>query len=155
MSDTPLKFCQKHNTLKFWLFQIRGSGFKLPHHEQELILEKIYIGFIEFCNIYLEFNQCDEQNPKIILKTEEIKFSAKFAQEMKFHENWGNFELKIRIGADKKIIGGVKNLILDLRIWPSSILVDQESPQTEQNWIQIKPRPKTHLPARLGNLVHL
>ena len=28
---------------------------------------------------------------------EEIEFSAKFARKMKFHENWGNFELKIGI----------------------------------------------------------
>ena len=28
---------------------------------------------------------------------EEIEFSAKFAQKMKFHENRGNFKLKLNI----------------------------------------------------------
>ena len=37
------------------------------------------------------------KNPEIISKTEEIEFLAKFAKKMKFHENQGNFKLKLNI----------------------------------------------------------
>ena len=40
---------------------------------------------------------------------EEIKFSAKFAQEMKLFKNQGKFELKLSIGVVIISIKGVKN----------------------------------------------
>ena len=46
---------------------------------------------------------------------EEIEFSAKFAQKMKFHENRGNFQLKLRIRADINSNIGVKNFNLELK----------------------------------------
>ena len=49
---------------------------------------------IEIWKVDLEFNWFDEENQKILLELEEIKFLAKFAQEIKFFKNRGNFELK-------------------------------------------------------------
>lgn len=46
---------------------------------------------IETWKVDLLFNLCDEQNPKIFIETEEIKFSAKFGREMKFLKNQGMF----------------------------------------------------------------
>ena len=52
---------------------------------------------IENFRVYLASNRCDKQNPEIISKKKEIKFSGKFAQEMKFHKNGGSFEMKLNI----------------------------------------------------------
>ena len=65
--------------------------------------------------VYLEFNLCDEQNPKISSESEEIKFSAKFDYDMNFFENRGKFELKNSIGDVMGLIRGVKNLNIYLK----------------------------------------
>ena len=62
---------------------------------------------------------------------EEITFSAKFAHEMNFAENRGNFELKPTIGVVINSIMGVKKLILDLKTRSFPSLVNQAPPQTD------------------------
>ena len=51
----------------------------------------------EIWKVYLASTRYDEKNPKIISKTKEIEFLVKFVEEMKFHKNQGNFELKLSI----------------------------------------------------------
>jgi hypothetical protein len=79
---------------------------------------------IEICKVYLESTWCDEQNLEIVSKAEEMKFSTKFPQKMKFHENRGNFELKLSINTVIKLIRGVKNLFFDFEIRPSPSLAN-------------------------------
>ena len=67
---------------------------------------------------------------------EEIKFSAKFAHEMKFFKNRGKFVLKLSIGSEINSVRGVKNLIMDFKIKPSLSLVNHTPSQT--NGIEIR-----------------
>ena len=93
--------------------------------------------------MYLVFTQCDEQNQEIVLKTEGIKFSTKFNQEMKFYENRGKFELKLNIGDAINSIRGVKNWIIDLKTRSSPSLANQAPSQidgTEIGW-NLVPKP--------------
>lgn len=53
-------------------------------------------------------NQCDEKNTEIVLKMEEIEYSAKLSRKMKFHENQGSFELKFSIRDAIKSIIAIK-----------------------------------------------
>jgi hypothetical protein len=70
---------------------------------------------IEILKVYLAYTQCDEQNPEIVSKTEEIKFSAKIVKKMKFHENRGDFELKLSIRVEISSIRVVKICNLNLK----------------------------------------
>ena len=46
----------------------------------------------------------------------EFEFSAKFAQNLKFLENQGNFELKLNIWAAINSMSGIKICNLDFKI---------------------------------------
>ena len=76
-----------------------------------------------------------QKNPENVSKMKEIKVSAKFAEEKKFHENQGKFELKLSIGDLINSIIGVKNLILDLKTWTYPIPVNQEPSKTNETEI--------------------
>jgi hypothetical protein len=103
--------------IALWNFGFSDQKLRVP-----VVTSGPWIDYIEYfswiigiCKIYLQFSLCHKQNPEIVLKTKEIKFSSKFAQEMKFFENQGKFELKLSIGVEKNSIIGVKILIMDLK----------------------------------------
>ena len=84
-----------------WNFGFLDHGLKVPTITSRPRIdptEKLS-WIIEIWKVYLSSTRCDEKNPEIISKMEEIKFLAKFAEEMKFHENRGKFELKLNIGS--------------------------------------------------------
>ena len=66
---------------------------------------------------------------------EEIEFLAKFAQKMKFHENGGNFVLKLNIQDDINSLIGIQFFILDLKTLSSTILMNLAPPQTDETEI--------------------
>ena len=130
INDTHLKLVPKHSTFKFCVFR-PGAKCSSYHIRTKNWSQRNVLCIIKIWKVYLASNQCDEQNPKKNSKSKEIKFLAKFAQGMKFHENRGNFELKINIRDVIKSIMHIRNIIFELKTLPSPILVNHAPPQTD------------------------
>ena len=73
-----LKFGSKLSTLKIWVFQALGSGFRLSPLDRELVLEKNYHVFLQFGKFTLHPIEEINKTQKPFRKQRSLNFQPNF-----------------------------------------------------------------------------